>query len=103
MSKFENLFKKPKKQTFDELKDTFADFTIKHTKINGKTECGRILTKVINPLTFQRGTAGTLGGHFSKVPVTIDMLMYNRNNFRDIYEDKPKGGTRSEYAATQGI
>ena len=31
------------------------------------------------------------------------MLMYNRNNFRDIYADKPKGITRKEYAVAHPV
>ena len=31
------------------------------------------------------------------------MLMYNRDNFRDIYSDKPKDMTRSEYEKTAKI
>ena len=39
----------------------------------------------------------------SKDVITYDMLMYNRNNFRDIYANKPKGVTRKEYAATHHV
>jgi hypothetical protein len=30
------------------------------------------------------------------------MLMYNRDNFRDLYAEKPKGVTRQEYADQVG-
>lgn len=34
---------------------------------------------------------------------TYIMLMYNRNNFRDVYAVKPKGITRKEYAAAHPV
>ena len=40
---------------------------------------------------------GTEKGRMSKNKITKDMLMYNRNNFRDIYVNKPKEMTRVEY------
>ena len=36
----------------------------------------------------------------SKHIITLDMLMYNRDNFRDIYSDKPKDMTRKEYESS---
>ncbi len=100
---FNNFFDNPCKDSFNNLKESYEDFTIVNTPINGKTECRRIFTKIINPLAFLKGTLGTVKGHLSKHKITYDMLMYNRDNFRDIYANKPKGVTRSEYAAMTGI
>ena len=47
-----------------------------------------------------RNTYGSESGRMSKDKLTKDMLMYNRNNFRDIYTNKPKEMTRNEYLAT---
>ncbi|MDR1016327.1 MAG: hypothetical protein LBL67_02495 [Coriobacteriales bacterium] len=82
------------------VKSSFERFTVANTPINGKTECRRIFTKVINPLAFATSGHGTEHGHFSKGKITYDMLMYNRDNFRDIVSEKPKEMTRKEYEAT---
>ncbi len=47
--------------------------------------------KVLNPLAYFKNSCGTEKGRLSEQNITYDMLMYNRNNFRDIYSDKPKG------------
>lgn len=94
---FESFFQEQTPQSFKKVKQAFEDFTIKYTPINGKTECRRIFSKVINPLAFKYKSVGTKGGYISRNPITYDMLMYNRDNFRDVYSEKPKGVTRSEY------
>ncbi|MDR2905388.1 MAG: restriction endonuclease [Helicobacteraceae bacterium] len=100
---FDEFFDKQTKATFYAMKDGFSDFTIKHTKINKSLECNRIFTKVLNPLAFQLSKYGTEKGRLSKDKITLDMLMYNRNNFRDIYADKPKDLTRRQYAEKENI
>lgn len=85
------------------VKQDFTHFTQRYTPINGDTECGRIFTKVINPLAYFHNAHGTEGGHISSDIITFDMLMYNRNNFRDIYANKPKGITRKVYASEHPI
>lgn len=100
---FNYFFNHISKNNFKILKDTFENFTIKHTAIKGKTECRRIFTKIINPLAFLYDTQGTEKGTLSKHKITYDMLMYNRDNFRDIYSDKPKDITRAEYEKMANI
>lgn len=100
---FDRFFQAPSKSSYRAIKSTFYAFTIQYTKINKDLECGRIFTKVINPLAYFYNTCGTDRGNLSKAPITYDMLMYNRPNFRDIYADKPKGVTRKEYAVTHPI
>lgn len=95
---FEEFFKYQTKELYEDVKKCFSDFTIKYTKINGETECNRIFIKVLNPLSYFKNALGTERGHISKHKITYDMLMYNRNNFRDIYANKPKGTTRKEFA-----
>lgn len=85
------------------VKNDFYHFTKRYTPINKDLECGRIFTKVINPLAYFYNACGTEGGHVSKDMITFDVLMYNRNNFRDIYANKPKGITRKEYASENPI
>lgn len=97
---FDNFFKNPEKNSFNEMKDTFINFTIQHTDINKVTEPRRIFTKIVNPLAYFRNTEGTERGSMSKHIITLDMLMYNRDNFRDIYSDKPKDMTRKEYKSS---
>lgn len=97
LDKFTKFFKYQDVNSYHEVKDAFEDFTIKNTKINKKTECRRIFIKVLNPLAFMHNSRGTESGRLSKNAITFDMLMYNRNNFRDVGVSKPKGKTRREH------
>lgn len=94
---FENFFEKQNKDSYDELKKSFSKFIISNTRIRGTVECGRIFTKVVNPLAFEFKKRGTQRGRISNHVITLDMLMYNRPNWRDIYSKKPKDITREEY------
>lgn len=87
---FENFFQLQDKNSYVDMKQGYADFIIRYTKINGVVECNRIFIKVLNPLAYYNRTCGTERGKMSKQSITYDMLMYNRNNFRDIYSNKPK-------------
>ena len=102
-NKFEEFFAKQTQDAYQTVKEAFSTFTIHYTSINGKTECDRMFIKVLNPLAYYHNSCGTERGKISKNPITFDMLMYNRNNFRDIYANKPKGMTRKEYAETHQI
>lgn len=95
---FDNFFNLQNKQAYKDMKEKFSSFTIANTNINGEVECNRIFIKVLNPLAYFKNSKGTERGHISEQIITYDMLMYNRNNFRDIYAEKPKGATRKEYA-----
>lgn len=103
MEHFDEFYRLQTPEAYALLKRAFEDFTINNTPINGRTECRRIFTKIINPIAFKRRSLGTERGRISQHPITYDMLMYNRDNFRDLYAGKPKGMTRSEYAATIGV
>lgn len=94
---FEEYFKYQTKNAYEEVKRGFSQFIINNTKINGTVECNRIFIKVLNPLAYFKNASGTEKGRMSKQNITYDMLMYNRNNFRDNYAGKPKGVTRKEY------
>ena len=100
---FEDFFKLQNKNTYNDLKDAFKNFTIKNTPIKGAIECFRIFIKIINPLAYHRNIQGTEGGRLSRDKISYDMLMYNRVNFRDVYMNKPKGMTRIQYAEQMGI
>ncbi|HPE39431.1 MAG TPA: restriction endonuclease [Bacillota bacterium] len=102
MTAFADFFRLQTPEAYTMVKTQFENFTIANTPINGRTECRRIFTKVINPLAFKRRSTGTEKGRLSLHPITYDMLMYNRDNFRDLYSEKPKGMTRSEYAIQVG-
>ena len=97
---FEYFFRLQDKSSFKELKDTYTEFTIHNTPINGTTECGRIFTKVLNPLACKYKKCGTERGHLSKDVITQDMIMYNQRNWRDILSEKPKDMTREEFEKT---
>ena len=103
---FDNFLNKQDKKSYDILKESFYVFTKTYTEIGsksssnpdaGKTECGRIFTKVINPLSYARSAKGSERGSISKDVISYDMLMYNRDNFRDIYSNKPKSVSRKDY------
>lgn len=100
---FDAFFKNQTKDTYKDVKETFSNFTIQYTKINGIVECNRIFIKVLNPLAYFNNSCGTEKGRLSEQIITYDMLMYNRNNFRDVYADKPKGVTRKEYAENHPV
>lgn len=103
MAYFDDFFIQQNQDAYTRVKTAMQNFTINNTDINGKTECNRIFTKVINVLAYYRNACGTRRGHISKSVITYDELMYNRLNFRDIYADKPKGVTRKEYATTHPV
>lgn len=97
---FEYFFRLQNKDSFRDLKDGYTQFTINNTPINGSTECGRIFTKVLNPLACKYKKCGTEKGHISKDIITQDMLLYNQRNWRDVLSEKPKEMTRVDYEIT---
>lgn len=97
---FEEFFKIQTKESYKDVRDTFIRFTINNTKINGETECGRIFTKVINPLAFKLKKQGTERGRISKNTITLSDLQYNRANWRDELSGKDKSITRAEHEPT---
>lgn len=97
---FEMFFSHQTAPWFDSLKDSYTNFIIANTPINGEVEVHRIFTKVLNPLAYVRNAYGAERGHISKDIITFDMLMYNRKNFRDIYSAKPKDVTRKEHVTS---
>ncbi|MCK3655137.1 restriction endonuclease [Pasteurellaceae bacterium Macca] len=100
MVTFEEFFRIQDKDSYKDVRDRFIQFTINHTKINGETECGRIFTKVINPLAFKLRKLGTEKGRISKYVITLNDLQYNRSNWRDELSGKEKSITRSEFELT---
>lgn len=97
---FDEFFSAQDKSSFKQLKDGYTRFTIDNTPINGGTECGRIFTKVLNPLACKYKKRGTERGHISKNIITQDMILYNQRNWRDLLSEKPKDMTREEYEKT---
>jgi hypothetical protein len=112
---FDRFFVNKTKAAYEEVKSAFSSFTVNNTAIGQKTshnglnanagvvECNRIFIKVLNPLAYFRNSLGTERGQLSKHKITYDMLMYNRDNFRDIYAEKPKDVARKVYIAAQKI
>lgn len=96
-----NIFlEKQTKDTYKAVKEKFSEYMINNTNINKFLECNRIFTKVLNPIAFMKNALGTEKGHISKDKITKDMLMYNRNNFRDVLLSKPKEMTRTQFYNT---
>ncbi|WP_368888155.1 hypothetical protein [Proteus columbae] len=93
--KFEQYFASPTKSNYIDLRDTYCNFIIDNTNINGVTECRRIFAKVLNPIAFSKSFHGTIDGRPSPEPIQYQDLFYNRPNFRDL--NKPKGMPRSTF------
>jgi len=96
---FEDFLRLQNKKAYENLKSGFTSFTKAYTPINGDTEVWRIFIKVINPLSYNKNALGTERGRISHDLISYDMLMYNRDNFRDTYQRKPKGITRVSHTA----
>lgn len=94
---FENFFNNQSVSSFYLMKEKYEDFIITNTPINGKVEVRRIFTKILNPLANARHKRGTIRGRLSKNIIKYSDLMYNRENFRDVFSDKPKGVSRQEW------
>ena len=94
---FERFFEVQTKESYYVLKTTFEYFCYNNTNIRNKKETSRIFTKVLNPLACKYRKCGTQRGRLSKYIIPKQELMYNRDNFRDIYMDKPKGVSRKEW------
>jgi hypothetical protein len=96
---FEAFFDAQDNAHFNAMKQAFIEFYHEHTAIQKAFEPKRIFTKVLNPLAFRLKKKGTEGGHISSTPITKADMMYNQDNFRDVYKDKPKDMTRKEWLA----
>lgn len=96
-SLFENFFEKQDKVSFNIMKVSFIKFYHDYTPVKKDYEPKRIFTKVLNPIAYKLRKLGTEKGHLSKTIITKSDLMYNRDNFRDVYKDKPKYMSRKEW------
>ncbi|MBN4083817.1 restriction endonuclease [Mycoplasma sp. CSL10137] len=97
---FEHFFELQTKDSYKDVRNHFINFTIQNTPINKETECGRIFTKIINPLAFKLKKLGSKKGKISLKNITMNDLQYNRENWRDELIGKDKSITREEYEAT---
>jgi hypothetical protein len=91
---------KATKTEFAELKTKYEDFILANTPINQRVEIRRIFTKILNPYAVENKIAGTIKGRMSDKIMNFSDLMYNRENWRDVYSDKSKGITRQEFEST---
>lgn len=98
---FERFFDLQDKDSFADMKNGYANYIIANTPINGTTECGRIFTKVLNPLAFKYRKCGTERGHISDGAISKGQLLYNQQNWRDILANKPKDVERSYHEDAQ--
>lgn len=98
LSDFENFFSEQTPESYEKLKQKFANFTHEYTNIKGKFEPNRIFSKVINPLACKRKRKGTKRGRLSAHIINYSDLMYNRLNIRDEVSNKPKNITRKEWS-----
>lgn len=97
--KFDIFFEKQDKTTFNLLKQSFIDLYHDYTPVKKDFEPKRIFTKVLNPIAYKLKKCGTERGNLSRTLITKADLMYNQDNFRDIYKDKPKNVSRKEWLA----
>lgn len=96
---FQVYFNLQTNNSFADMKQAFIDFYHQYTAVRGQFEPKRIFTKVLNPIAFKYGKHGTIAGRMSQHPINRSDMMYNRDNFRDIYRDKPKGVARKDWLA----
>ncbi len=94
---FNTFFENQIKENYLKLKKNFSNFIIENSKIKTEVEINRIFPKVLNPLAFNNDSKGSIKGKLSVDIITYDILMYNKNNFRDIITKKPKFLTRKEH------
>lgn len=94
---FESFFISQTPTSFQNLKDTFIKFYHDYTPVQKDYEPKRIFTKVLNPLAYKNRKRGTERGRLSSNAITRSDLMYNRDNFRDVYLGKPKEVSRQEW------
>ncbi|MBQ4070645.1 MAG: restriction endonuclease [Alphaproteobacteria bacterium] len=94
---FNDLFNYQDPGHFSTLKTAFSDFYHRYTSIIKQLEINRIFPKVLNPLAYKYQKKGTVNGRLSKNIIIRSDLMYNRDNFRDVYRDKPRGITRQDW------
>lgn len=95
--KVEAYFNAQDKIHFNSLKTDFINFYHTYTPVRKDYEPKRIFTKVLNPLAFRYGKKGTESGRMSVNRITKSDMMYNRDNFRDVYSDKPKEISRQDW------
>ncbi len=94
---FEEVFDKQTNTAFTSLKKEFISFYHKYTPIKRDYEPGRIFPKILNPIAYKYKKHGAKRGYISKKIIMKPDLMYNQDNFRDVYKDKPKDITRKEW------
>lgn len=94
---FDRFYNSPNDTEYQNVKDRFAEFSIRYTKINTNTEAYRIFTKVLNTLSCKFHKLGTERGHLSKSFITFDKIMYNQVNWRDEISGKEKNVARRDY------
>src|SRR5574344_1161293 len=92
-----NYFVNQDKNSFNLLKDKFIKLYHLYTTVQKDYEPKRIFTKVINPLAHKYGKRGSEKGRMSENKITKADMMYNQDNFRDVYKGKPKDVTRKEW------
>lgn len=100
---FQKFFEIQTQKAYISLKEKYINFTIQETNINKIKEPRRIFTKIVNPLAYFKNKKGSVRGRISKHEITFDMMMYNHDNFRDIYAEKPKNVTRKEWLSKHSL
>lgn len=100
LATFLGFFENQTNNSYKDVREAFINFTIRYTQINKDVECGRIFTKVLNPLAFIYKKKGTKRGRLSDQIITLNDLQYNRLNWRDELDGKSKDITRKEHKST---
>lgn len=94
---FQSFFDYQTSTHYNQLKNAFIQFYHDYTPVQKDYEPKRIFTKVINPLAYKYSKKGSSRGRMSRDRITRSDMMYNQDNFRDIYLGKPKEVTRREW------
>lgn len=101
--KFDDFFNEQTVESFFSLKESFSSFCHKYTRIKEELEPRRIFTKIVNPLANELHKKGALRGRMSKEVIKYSDLMYNQENFRDIFAEKPKEVSRQDWIKAHPI
>ena len=94
---FSDFFDNQDNIHFNAMKQAFIRFYHEYTPVKKDYEPRRIFAKVLNPLAFKNTKKGTERVRMSPDIIKKADMMYNRDNFRDVYREKPKGVSRQEW------
>ena len=98
---FESFFDEQTQASLSYLKNKFSNFCFIYTPINTAIEANRIFIKVLNLLACKVHKKGIIRGRLSPTIITLNKIMYNQPNWRDIHSGKDKNVARGDFNPSQ--